>query len=150
MRLTKTDNELALIVGHELAHITAGHFGKQGQNQIVGMIGGAAADALLAAAGLNTGGALTSSFGRIGRNAFSPDFEKEADYIGLYFAARAGYSIKGVETFWRRMADEDPKSIRFAGTHPTTAERFLVIAKTDGEIAAKRRKGVALRPNKKP
>ena len=147
--LAATDDELALVIGHELAHITAGHLRKKTANKVAGTFGGLALDLAAAAAGVDTRGAFTRAGGDIGGKAYSQSFEKEADYVGMYLVARAGYNTKGVERFWRKMADANPLSITFAGTHPTSAERFLVIAKTGREIAAKRRAKQVLLPNQK-
>jgi len=54
--------------------------------------------------------------------AFSQDFEAEADYVGLYHAARAGYDIENAPYIWRRFAASDPRGIdAVGGSHP--AER---------------------------
>jgi predicted Zn-dependent protease len=79
--------------------------------------------------------------------AYSQDFESEADYVGMYFMRRAGFDIDDVEAVWRRMAVEHPESIRLAYTHPTTAERFLVLARTRDEIRTKEASGEPLVPN---
>lgn len=148
--LARSDEELALVVGHELAHITNGHLNKQAANQVAGTFGGLALDLAVAAVGVNTGGAFTRAGGKIGRAAYSQDFEREADYVGMYYVARAGYETAGVESFWRKMADTSAESISFAGTHPSSAERFLMIRQTHKEITVKRKTGQALVPNEKP
>lgn len=150
LKLASTDDELALIVGHELAHITAGHLSKKKTNQYLGMAGGLAVDAIFAVAGVNTGGSFTRSLGNAGASKYSQEFEKEADYMGMYYMAKAGYLTAGVEGFWRKMSAEDTRSIVMAGSHPTSPERFLLIRRTHDEIALKRRKGEKLIPNRRP
>jgi predicted Zn-dependent protease len=113
----------------------------------LGALGGAVLDVLFAAGGVNTQGTFTDTGGDVGAAMFSRQFEAEADYVGLYFVERAGYSIGGVEEFWRRMAVDHPRGIRFAYTHPTTAERFLGLAAARDEILAKRAAGQPLTPN---
>ena len=52
--------------------------------------------------GISTGGAFSREFdpgGRSGHSASS--FEREADYVGAYYAARAGYDLTGAEEIWR-------------------------------------------------
>ena len=76
------------------------------------------------------------------------DFEAEADYIGVYYAARAGYDISEVASLWRRIAVRNPVSIHLEGTtHPSSAIRFLAIEQTVLEIDDKRRKGESIVPN---
>ena len=84
--------------------------------------------------------------GHAGRLAFSVDFEREADYVGAYYAARAGYDLAGAEEFWRAFSLENPDSILAATTHPVTSVRFVQIQKVVAEIADKRRRNVPLIP----
>lgn len=147
LRFVRTDEELALVLGHELAHNAMRHIEAMQTNAMVGAVGGAMLDILAAAGGINTGGAFSDAGGDIGRMMFSQAFESEADYVGLYFTARAGFDTTDVENFWRRMAAENPRGIRFAYRHPNSAERYLGLAATRQEIADKLARGVALRPN---
>lgn len=147
LRFVQNDDELALVLGHELAHNAMSHINAQQQNATAGAVGGFLLDVLAAAAGVNTQGAFTEAGGQAGAAAFSQDFESEADYVGMYFAARAGYKTDGVAQFWRRMAVESPVSIRFGNTHPTTAERFVRLEAANNELAQKRASGMSLAPN---
>ena len=119
MEFTKSDSELALIIGHELGHNTMGHIRKSIINYII-------------------------SFGG---TRFTRPFESEADYVGLYYMTRAGYSPKGVEGFWQRLATIAPKSINRAKTHPTFPDRYLRIQAAREEILAKQKIGAPLIPN---
>ena len=116
------------------------HINKKRGNQAVGFI----FDLLAAGLGFNTGGV----FGDIAGQAFSQSFEAEADYIGLYFMARAGYDIVDAPNFWRRMGIAHPGSIRtnHAASHPGTPERFVALNKTVSEILDKRAAGKELLP----
>jgi predicted Zn-dependent protease len=78
--------------------------------------------------------------------AYSVGFEREADYVGAYYAARAGYDTKSTEEIWRRMALVHPHSILSGRTHPIAAVRFLQIQKTTAEIEEKKRRGQPLNP----
>jgi len=122
MDFTNSDDELALVVGHELAHNTMGHVRKSIWNTVVS-------------------GFATRT---------TRPFESEADYVGLYYMARAGYTLDGVETFWRRLGVKNPKNIVRAKTHPVTPKRLLSIRIAAEEIEAKRAAGAALTPNYKP
>lgn len=147
MRFVRSDDELALVLAHELAHNSMRHIQAAQQNRLMGALGGAALDVLAAAAGVNTGGTFTDMGGDIGGSMFSQEFESEADYVGMYYMVRAGYSAAGVEDFWRRMAVENPRGVRFGYTHPTYAERFLSLPTVREEIESKVAAGVALTPN---
>jgi predicted Zn-dependent protease len=97
---------------------------------------------------LNTGGAFTRAGSDVGAIAYATDFEREVDYVGAYYAARAGYDVAGVERFWRALAQENPKQVAYAGLHPTTPERFVQMQKTVAEISDKKRRNAALVPER--
>lgn len=82
---------------------------------------------------------------------FSQDFEREADYVGMYLLARAGVNTSGVGEFWRRIAAEYPQNIKgsFTHTHPATAERYINIDAAHTEIGDKLLKGLPLLPERK-
>lgn len=119
MKFVKNDDELALIVGHELGHNTMGHIRKVISNIIFSL----------------------------GGTRYTRPFESEADYVGMYYMVRAGYSPEGVENFWRRLAVSNPKYVARAKTHPTYPNRYLSIAATREEIKAKQAAGEPLIPN---
>jgi hypothetical protein len=119
MDFAARDEELALVVGHELAHNTMKHVRKSIQN------------------------ILLSGFA----TRTTRPFEAEADYVGLYYMARAGFDLDGVEDFWRRLGVKNPKSIVRAKTHPVTPGRLLSIRAAAEEIAFKQQTNDALTPN---
>jgi hypothetical protein len=150
VRLAETDDELALVIGHELAHNARHHMSAKRRNQTIGLLGGLALDVAVVAAGgsaPNGDASFTKLGGEIGAGMYSPEFEAEADYVGMYFLARAGFRGEGVETFWRKMAAEDPSAILAKSSHPPTTQRYLAIAATRDEIAKKQASGAALTPN---
>jgi Zn-dependent protease with chaperone function len=146
MRMARTDAQLAFVVGHELAHANLGHLEKQRANRILGWASGAAIDAGILLGGISTGGLFSREFSRAGERAFSVGFEREADYVGAYYAARAGYDLAGTEEFWRALSMENPDSIRIAVTHPITPVRFVQMQKVAAEIAGKQRHNLPLNP----
>jgi Zn-dependent protease with chaperone function len=150
LKLVETDDELALVLGHELAHDAMGHNQKQRKNQTIGMVGGALLDIAAAAGGANTNGQFTKMGGQMGARAYSQEFEAEADYVGVYFMVRAGYNPVGVEQVWRRMAAENPSAINMGLSHPTTPARYLTITRTRSEVQAKQASGQPLTPTLKP
>ncbi|MCZ8310963.1 MAG: M48 family metallopeptidase [Magnetospirillum sp.] len=142
VRFASTDEELALIVAHELAHNMRGHIDAKQGNAVIGAI----LDGLLQGlTGVRTGGAFMNA----AANANSPDFEAEADYVGLYVMARAGFAIDNAPQFWRRMAVENPGGISHTSTHPATNDRFVALQAAIAEIDAKRAAGAPLVPNEK-
>jgi len=141
MRFVRDDLELAVVIGHELAHNSMGHVQKQMGNQMLGTL----VDIMAATRGVNTQGLFGGAAGLV----FSKDFEAEADYVGLYFTARAGLAIDKAPNFWRRMAAANPGGIQqrgFGASHPSTPERFLALEKVVEEIKAKLTVGKDLTP----
>lgn len=151
IRFVESDAELALVIAHEIAHNSLGHLDRKANNQLAGIVLGGLLDVAAAAAGVDTGGAGVRAGADAGGRAFSQAFETEADYMGTYLAARAGYDVSDAANFWRRMAIEYPASMErsYLASHPSTPERSLGIEKTAREIAAKRSRGAALVPRQR-
>jgi Zn-dependent protease with chaperone function len=145
--ICKTDAQLASIIGHELAHANLGHILKKRVNTLIGMAGGLAIDGTFALGGIATNGVFTRELGKAGALAYSAGFEREADYVGAYYIARAGYDLAGVEDVWRAIALKHPGSIQTAVTHPTSPVRFLQMQKVAAEIASKKARGLPLEPD---
>ncbi len=151
MDFARDDAELALVVSHELSHDLMGHIEAKKQNAVAGAAGGLVIDVLLAAIGVNTQGDFSRKGGEIGGSAYSVEFEQEADYVGMYAFALAGYKIDQAPYFWRRMAVHSPASIKFSSSHPTTPDRFVALEATVREINKKIAANIPLKPEmKKP
>jgi hypothetical protein len=144
IRFCETDKELALVLGHEIAHNALKHVIKSAGNRMIGTIFDLAVQAAI---GVSTSGVFGDLAGRV----YSKAFEEEADYAGLYILSRAKYDITGTGNFFRRMAAEHPASIKksFLATHPTSPKRFMSIEHTIKEINEKKHNGMPLFPEKK-
>jgi hypothetical protein len=68
--------------------------------------------------------------------------EQEADYVGLYLTARAGYDITNAADVWRRLPE-----VLGQVSHPGHGEREASLEATRDEIFAKRERGEPLTPN---
>jgi hypothetical protein len=148
MRFVNND-ELRVVIAHEFAHNAMGHIKAKKKNSLFGAILGALGDIAMAARGVNTGGYYTSQGAKAGAMVFSQDFEREADYVSLYALTLADLSIDAAPTFWRHMGKADPKSIGFAHSHPTTAERFVRMEQGITEIQQKVASKQPLQPNRR-
>ncbi len=136
LRFVDSDDELAVVMSHELAHLTRGHYAKRlGTDTLAGIVGSVTGIAVdIVAPGV---GDIISRITSAGvRAPFSQDFEREADYVGLKYAYAAGYKIEAGLSFWDRFATELPESLSKSlfNTHPTSPERLLRIKKTIEEI----------------
>ena len=138
----KNPEELQFVIGHELAHNIASHVPKARAGAGIGLI----FDIALAGYGRVWAGGVFSYFGV---RAMSKKYEREADYLAMYYLANAKVNLDGIESFWRRMASMDIRRTGFTLTHPATPERFIMMKKTREEIEEKRAKGQSLAPETK-
>lgn len=151
MNFAKSDEELATILGHEYAHNLMGHVDAQMKNALAGRLVGMTLDILAAAGGVGTGSIFSDAGAHIGGLSYSQAFENEADYIGVYIMAHAGYDIQNAPNIWRRFSVKDGgQGIYTSTTHPTNPHRFLALSKAIQEIEHKRRQKMALIPDFNP
>lgn len=146
VRFATNDSDLAFILAHEFSHNIMRHVQSKVRNAMLGTLLGVAADMAATSQGYDTQGQFGKLGGGIGANAYSPAFETEADYIGLYMLARSGYEYHNAPNFWRRMSVENPQAIYTGQTHPSNAERFVNMNKTIAEIDYKKASGLPLVP----
>ena len=153
LRFAATDDELALVVGHEIAHNALHHLRQNAAIVGIGAGLGLLLDVAAAAGGVYTGGAFT----RLGMQAgsgvnrvFSVDHEQDADYMAVYLSERAGFRIDAAPDFWRRMAAEQPAQIEdyMGRTHPSSPERSAALQSAIEEIAQKKAARMALVPER--
>ena len=150
MRFIASDEELAMVMAHEMSHNLLSHPAANQTNALAGGFVGLLVDALASSQGMNTQGGFTKMGAQAGVLSYSSDFESEADYVGMYILANAGYDIRNVANLWRRMSVQDSKGIYTGQTHPTSPERFIALNKTVTEIEYKRQHRIPLVPEFKP
>ncbi len=140
--IVSSDDELAVVVGHEVAHAVAKHSNERMSQQLMAQYGAA----ILGQAVSNRSTAVqqlaTSVYG-IGAQygvmlPFSRKHESEADYMGLVFMTMAGYNPDVAVGFWQKMSAGGSGSVpEFMSTHPSDATRIAEIKKWLPEIKAK-------------
>ncbi len=141
------DDELKTIVGHEIAHNAMKHIDAKEKNALLGGLFGALLDvATESVTGVPTQGENTSAFMNSGAASYSQDFEREADYVGMYILARASMDLERAPDVWRQMGQISPSAIAYASSHPSNAERFVRLTQTIEEIERKRSMGLELLP----
>ena len=139
------DLTLAIVIGHELAHNSRAHIPAKITNTIIGGILGGILGGALDEDHIDTGIVLGAG---LGGAAHSQAFENEADYVGLYHTARAGWDVSEAGDTWRWFGGEFPGMIglRRGASHPSSVERYLNVDKTAQEIAGKLARGEPLIP----
>jgi hypothetical protein len=142
LRFVESDQELATVIGHELAHNAMDHMKAKNVNRALGTI----FDVVAAAYGVNTQGA----FGDAASQAYSQAFEAEADYVGVYALALAGVDTRGTANLWRRMgAEMGGIKTKYGSSHPGSTDRYLAIDSTVAEVNDKIVNMQPLTPNLK-
>jgi len=127
-QLNLTDDEIAIVMGHEIAHALREHSREQLSQQVAASTGIGIGSALL---GLGQAGADLAAQGyqSLVATKFSRTDETEADTIGLELAARAGYDPRAGLTLWKKMGDASKGDAppEFMSTHPADANRTKTI-----------------------
>jgi predicted Zn-dependent protease len=123
-KLKLTDDELAAIMGHEIAHALREHGRERVSQQ---MATSTAVGIASAALGLGSGGSQLA--GMVAQVTFTlPNsrlHEQEADRIGVELAARAGYDPRAAVSVWQKMAQAGGSSPpQFLSTHPSAENRI--------------------------
>ena len=125
--LTKDENGLAVVMGHEIAHAVARHGAERMSDQLVAQYGTAALSSAISKNPAQTADLFNSAVG-IGLLKFGRTQESEADHLGLIFMAMAGYSPDQAVPFWQRMAAQSKSNTpEFLSTHPADATRIADI-----------------------
>lgn len=129
LELCESDDELAAVMGHEVAHVLLEHANQRMSMALIitaGQVGAAYASremeedkqkALLAAIGLGAQLGVTLPFSR--------GHESQADERGIMIAARAGYNPQAAISFWEKMAGRSQGAPpEFLSTHPAHGTRI--------------------------
>lgn len=123
------EDEVAAVIGHEVAHVAFRHSNKR-MSQAIGIgLGGVIletamrnksnTDRILARGAYGAGTALGLAL------PFSRSQEREADHRGLYYAAMAGYDPRASVSFWKKMQKAGGGKVpEFLSTHPDSGKRI--------------------------
>lgn len=146
LREMQSDDEIAFVLSHEASHHIAGHIGKQQQQQALGalVLGG-----LVAATGQVYGTPASDDAIRqamdmgayVGARAYSQSYELEADTLGAYVAARAGYDPEAGAAVFGRPALANPGGPAILASHPASAQRQATVARVAADIRAQQAAG---------
>jgi predicted Zn-dependent protease len=135
LKLATTDDELAIVLGHEIGHVTARHGAERITEAkglaLAGQLGGALLDANANTAQyqqlFNVAYGVTTNVGFT--LPHSRKQESEADRMGLVYAARAGYDPRAALTFWQKMIAQQKAGAggllqKFLSDHPADEQRI--------------------------
>lgn len=135
LSVAQTEDELAVVLGHEIAHAVAKHSNERVSQQMMTQYGAAIISAALSKKSTAVQNVATSVFGlgaQVGLMLpYSRKHEYEADYMGAVFMELAGYDSTAAIGFWTKMAGlgSDSASSDFLSTHPSDAKRISELQK---------------------
>lgn len=133
LNLVESDDELAAVIGHEIAHVTSRHSGERMSQQMLAGVAAIGTEIYMESEDMDSSdrmltrtalGAATTLGVML---PFSRLHETEADVIGLRFAAGAGYDPRAAATFWEKMkaaSEGQGRPPEFMSTHPSPDNRI--------------------------
>lgn len=136
LRFARSDAELATVLSHEVGHVLARHVVptqdemlREMLSNLGGAVVGQIVDRGVPGAGRLAGGLTSATAKGLIVNPYSQRLELEADTIGLYLMAKAGYDPGAAVGFWERFQHEGGTSLQFFSTHPPSEERAHNLAR---------------------
>ncbi len=129
LSVARTPDELAVVLGHEIAHAVAKHSNERMSQQILTQYGIALISSALSEKSVAVRDLATTVFGlgaKVGMMLpYSRKHEYEADYMGIVFMELAGYDSDSSVTFWKKMAELGESSVpEILSTHPSDDKRI--------------------------
>jgi predicted Zn-dependent protease len=148
-KLKLTDDEIAIVAGHEIAHALREHGRERVAKGNLLQLGASLGSAIF---GLGqTGQAVVGQGAQLALLRFSRDDETEADTVGLDLVARAGYDPRAGVALWRKMALlEKSAPPQWLSSHPSGSNRIAQIQKTLPQVMPVYAKAVNARPGALP
>ena len=130
LELAETDDEVATVMAHEIAHATARHGGERMTQLLMVQLGGIALSEALKNNRAQTIELAQVAYG-VGVSLayvlpYSRKHENEADHIGLIYMAKARYDPRAAVGFWKKMRDHygDREPPEWLSTHPNSDTRI--------------------------
>jgi predicted Zn-dependent protease len=127
-KLNLTDDEVAMVMGHEIAHALREHAREQAGKNAITSIGARIAGALGSAyfgVDPRLGDAVAGGVAKTAALSYSRGDESEADLVGLDLAARAGFDPRAGIALWQKMsAVNQSQPLPFLSTHPSSGKRI--------------------------
>ena len=123
------EDEIAAVIGHEVAHVAKRHSNKRISQGVGVAIGGIILDTAMRNKSTGDRALARGAYG-VGATVgavlpFSRTQEREADDLGLIYSAKAGYDPRASIRFWQKMKSRTRKRLpQFLSTHPDPGKRI--------------------------
>ena len=129
--VTQSEDGLAVVMGHEVAHAVCHHGNERISQTILLSLGEAGIIVGMRKKDPKVTAAVAAAFGGVGALGilkYSRDHESEADHVGLILMARAGFDPREAERFWVRMKQQGGGGgPSWLSTHPSHETRIKQI-----------------------
>jgi predicted Zn-dependent protease len=133
--ITKDENGLAVVIGHEVSHAVAHHGAERMSEALITQLGGELLGTALQKNAAQTQNLFLGLYGVSSQVGWtlphSRQQESEADHLGLLYMARAGYDPHAAVEFWMRFKAVNDKSgnkqWQFLSTHPLDETRITAL-----------------------
>ncbi|MBQ7691553.1 MAG: M48 family metallopeptidase [Muribaculaceae bacterium] len=134
MKIISSDDELAVVLGHEVAHAVAKHANERMSQQVAAQMGANVLGAVVSGQSYQTQAMAQQIYGLGAQygvmQPFSRKHESEADEMGLVLMTIAGYNPDVAITFWQKMSAASSNSTpEFLSSHPSHETRIADIQK---------------------
>lgn len=138
-KLKASDDEIAQVMGHEIAHALADHTRERMSIAMTSAVATTAAAVAITVAGGDDRAALALTGVQLASVVAiqlpnSREGEAEADQIGIELAARAGFDPKAAVTLWEKMGKEGGGPPEFLSTHPSPQNRAARLAQLGEQV----------------
>lgn len=138
--LLANEDELAVVISHEVAHAVAKHSNERMSQQVLAEYGSQALSLALSKKDAITQSAASIVYGLGAKYGvmmpYSRKHEYEADYMGLVFMRKSGYNLDSALNFWKKMSAGSSSKSDFFSTHPSDEKRIAEIKKGIEKINA--------------
>ncbi|WP_444633431.1 M48 family metallopeptidase [Cupriavidus oxalaticus] len=131
-QLKLTDDEVAMVMGHEIAHALQEHARERAAKSEITNLGANVISQLFGFG--NLGNMALGTGAHLLTLRFSRADETEADLIGMDVAARAGFDPRAAVSLWQKMGKVSQSGTEFLSTHPSGRSRIADLEKHMPEV----------------
>ncbi|EES89732.1 M48 family metallopeptidase [Helicobacter canadensis] len=133
MELVSSDDELAVVISHEIGHTILRHGAERMSMQTLQQLGSSLLEIFVSTQNPEYNNLFNKAY-NIGSNVgimlpFSRHHELEADKVGIILMQKAGYNPQAALSFWQKMSQGNKETSDFFSTHPSDSKRIQEIEK---------------------